>query len=118
MSKSISRIRQAAAIRQQYRCFYCGCPMWDKRPDAFISKYGVSRKQAAMLRCTAEHLKEKCAGGTNSSANIVAACLYCNQKRHARRFALDSLEYKALVQKRIAKSRWYIESFPDAIKSL
>lgn len=92
--------------------------MWEKKPDAFISKYGVTRKQSMLLRCTAEHLNAKYAGGKNTSANIVAACLYCNQKRHARRFPLDPLEYRALVQKRIEKGGWFIESFPESVKNI
>lgn len=106
MTNSISHVRLLAARRQKHRCFYCTLPIWSDSPEAFISKYGLTKAQALQLRCTAEHLNPKSQGGANSKSNIVAACWYCNHKRHTRSRSLDPYTYMQFVQQRISKGRW------------
>lgn len=63
--------------------------------------------QAKNLQCTGEHLKEHSKGGTASSNNIVAACIYCNQHRHMRKIDLSPKKFKNHVVGRIAKRCWH-----------
>lgn len=106
MPNSIAHVRLLAAQHQKYRCFYCNLPMWSANPEPFAIKYGLTMAQARQLQCTAEHLNPKSLGGVNSKSNIVAACWYCNHKRHARTQLLDPYTYRQLVQQRISKGRW------------
>lgn len=106
MSNAIMHARAVAARRQQFRCYYCSLPMWDSRPEDFMARHGLTRRQAMQLQCTAEHLVARCDGGSNAPSNIVAACAFCNQKRHARLQPLDPVNYKALVKRRISSGHW------------
>lgn len=106
MTASLQRKRARAAQRQDHVCYYCGMPVWDKDPIAFMSEYGLTRKQARMLRCTAEHLKARADGGSDSNHNIVAACWFCNSRRHLARTPLSPVEYRARVSDRMRRGRW------------
>ncbi|QRF60266.1 HNH endonuclease [Variovorax paradoxus] len=59
----ISTLRSLACSAQDGKCFYC--------------------YRAMGREVTAEHLKARMDGGRNARENIVAACRYCNQQRHA-----------------------------------
>lgn len=117
MPNSLVRVRQLAANRQRFRCYYCALPIWSDSPEVFISKYGLTKAQAQQLRCTAEHLHPKSLGGANSKSNIVAACWYCNHKRHARPQPFDPSVYRRFVQQRISKGRWLAATLPDLIRT-
>lgn len=117
MTKSIAHVRLLAAKRQNCQCYYCNLPMWNDSPEELISKYGLSKAQAKQLQCTAEHLHPKSLGGTNSQSNIVAACWYCNHKRHARLKPTDPSAYKHFVQQRISKGRWLAATLPKVLHS-
>ena len=107
MPNSLTKNRHLTLIKQSHCCYYCGFPMWDNDPIPFISKYGVSPAQAQRVRCTAEHLRARCEGGSNASQNIVAACQFCNQTWHKARVPLDPESYRQRVQERLAQGMWH-----------
>jgi 5-methylcytosine-specific restriction endonuclease McrA len=107
-SKALCRHRTIAAEQQGYRCWYCGFPMWDADASGFAQRHGLTRRQAALLRCTAEHLTARQDGGTDRADNIVAACLSCNRLRHQRRKALTPESLRARVTARIGRGRWWL----------
>jgi len=107
--------RNTAFICQSRRCFYCGYRMWLSDPEQFAASAGLSLKQTSRLRCTAEHLLARCEGGKDGPENIVAACLSCNRRRHARRKAMAPFEYKALVLRRVNSGRWHGPAFHGAL---
>jgi len=80
--------------------------MWHNNLRQFAKARGLTEPQARLLRCTAEHLHPKKEGGRNTRDNVVAACRYCNNKRHARPHPLDPFRYRQLVQHRLASGRW------------
>jgi len=107
--KTLVKLRNVAYVRQQGRCFYCGCPMpLSNNLDAFAQATGLSLSLSRQLVCTAEHLKAKSEGGRDTGDNIVAACLVCNQRRHKRKTAPDPSRYKALVTQRLHKGKWHV----------
>jgi 5-methylcytosine-specific restriction endonuclease McrA len=107
MPSSISKHRQAAFKRQNGRCFYCGLPMWLKQPAEFTAKYKMSEGAASRFQCTAEHLKARQDGGTNSDGNIVAACRHCNMTRHRISPPPTPATYQKHVKRRIRAGRWH-----------
>lgn len=108
MSKSVSRLRTTAFVRQNGLCFYCNLPMWLNDPTAFIAQFGYTMAQARIFQCTAEHLLPRSAGGQNCMSNIVAACLYCNTRRHRRRSHARTPEgHRSHVQNRMRVRRWH-----------
>ena len=117
MSKSYIGARNAAAKKQKYRCFYCSAPMWQKDLAAFAAAHQISTKKARFLQCTAEHLQPQSSGGKHTGDNIVAACFFCNNKRHARAKAPTPTVYKKFVQQRVLSGRWFLATLPDAIRA-
>ena len=105
--KSLVKPRSIAFSRQNGRCFYCGQPMWSKDPSEFASKYKITHGQARCFQCTGEHLIAHQDGGSASHKNIVAACKFCNQKRHQRKTAPPPDQYKKLVHSRMNQGRWH-----------
>lgn len=116
MPKSTCRARDTAARHQNLHCYYCGLPMWSSDPAAFIAKYGITRRQALQLQCTAEHLIARCQGGSGGVSNIVAACSYCNRKRHARTYPRGPAAYRCLVERRILHGRWLVATLPESLR--
>ena len=106
MPKTLIKIRLKSFNLQQGRCVYCELPMWLDDPKAFAKKYKITTKQAKLFQCTAEHLKAKQDGGKDRESNIVAACHYCNQKRHSRNSPKDPITYKQYVTNRLEKGKW------------
>jgi 5-methylcytosine-specific restriction endonuclease McrA len=104
--KKLARIRRSAFEQQGGRCYYCRRPMWRSEPDKYAERYGLTRKQASLFQCTAEHLFARRDGGRDEFQNIVAACRFCNRRRHARGAALSPERYKNLVSERLRKHRW------------
>lgn len=113
MTKSIALARSSAFREQAGRCIYCGAPMWSHSPEEYAQAHGISLADARRFQVTAEHLKARSDGGSNSRRNIVAACLFCNQKRHQRKAPPAPDAYQALVQARIARRKWH----PDHLHS-
>lgn len=105
---NIQKIRTRAFQRQSGRCIYCGCPMWQSSPEEFAQQHLVTRKQASAFRCTAEHLRARCDGGSDGAANIAAACQFCNSQRHRSTRPLEPDAYRAKVQRRMGKGGWHV----------
>lgn len=99
--------RKQAFKAQSGKCFYCNQPMWLENPDQFATRYRLSTKQARLLECTGEHLIPHHEGGPASASNIVAACWYCNSRRHRPSKPLQPTQYRSRVQRRISKGRWH-----------
>nr|WP_209399021.1 HNH endonuclease [Marinobacter salsuginis] len=53
-----------------------------------------------------EHLVAHSEGGSAGQSNIVAACRFCNEKRHTRKNPPDPQAYSALVERRLQKGGW------------
>lgn len=117
MPKNLVKSRTKAFNLQQGRCIYCELPMWTDNPKAFATKYKVTYKAAKLFQCTAEHLKAKQDGGKDVSSNIVAACNYCNQKRHQCKSPKDPISYKQHVTKRLGKGKWHFGSIHNPLLS-
>ena len=111
MCQAISKNRGCAYSEQHKRCFYCSAPMWISNPDAFAAKHSISTKEIQRFRCTAEHLRARADGGLNTRENIVAACTFCNSRRHRRAKPLTPLKYRSLVRDRIRAGRWHPQRF-------
>lgn len=103
----LSVIRTLAFSRQQGRCYYCGCPMWQSNPDQFAHRHGVTPRQARAFQCTAEHLLARQDGGKDAPENIAAACLECNRRRHKRKHDMSAPAYLAHVRSRMSHGRWH-----------
>lgn len=117
MTKKLVQLRLRAAHRQGYLCYYCELPMWDSEQTRVTQKFGISTAQANLLKCTAEHLESRSEGGSTSAKNIVAACRYCNQKRHARKKPPAPTDYKRYVTERMGRGRWLAGLLP-ALRTL
>lgn len=107
MPKTFSSKRTKAFRRQQGRCFYCDQPMWLSDVTQFAEQHRITLAQAQRFRCTAEHLKARQDGGTDRAENIVAACWFCNNRRHRRLVPLEPPAYRNHVQKRLMHGRWH-----------
>ena len=106
MPTTLIKSRLKAFNLQQGCCIYCELPMWLYNPEAFAKKYKITANQAKLFKCTAEHLKAKQEGGKDTESNIVAACYFCNQKRHKCKKPKDPISYKLYVSRRVGKGRW------------
>ncbi len=103
----ISDIRQQQVRAQNGLCFYCRQPMWDGDPDLFARRHGLRGSRLHWLQATAEHLLARKDGGPDTAANIVAACRFCNSRRHHGPKPLPPAEYARKVQRRLAAGRWH-----------
>lgn len=110
MSHSLKKKRTRAYHSQNGLCYYCGIRMWLDDPLAFGRQFHLSAAEAAKLKCTAEHLQARSDGGSNASTNIVAACWFCNNRRHRRKTLLNVSRFSQLVRRRVRAGRWH--SFP------
>ncbi|WP_432284182.1 HNH endonuclease [Aminobacter sp. BA135] len=90
----LRKLRDDAYNRQDGHCWYCGRLM--SPADGIDSS-----------RCTAEHLLPRCEGGKDTPANVVAACWYCNSRRHRRKVPLSPEAYVIHVRALIAEGRWH-----------
>lgn len=107
MTPRLSVARATSYASQNHRCFYCGVRMWLKSPDELSSDCLIPKGVLASIRCTAEHLKARQDGGKDGLTNIVAACLTCNRRRHARKKAPAPSAYRIMICKRLAKGKWH-----------
>ncbi len=102
----IKKNRTLAFEKQSGLCYYCGYPML-RTPSS-------SKKRSPFL-CTAEHLQAMSEGGSNLVSNIVAACWFCNSRRHRTKKVRLPAEYKAYVQLKIKCSRWHQKKLPVSL---
>jgi hypothetical protein len=102
MCSKLNKIREAAARRQQWRCFYCDLPM--AGPNSPFHRQLADRQG---LVVTAEHLLARQDGGGDQQANIAAAHALCNQRRHRRKAPLEPLQFRQLVAKRLGRGGWF-----------
>ena len=116
MNTSVKRARTRAASSQANHCYYCGLPMWDGDRDGFASRHSITKRQAGLLRCTAEHLIARSDGGRDTSKNVVAACVYCNSHRHMVRHPLDPIRYREHVSRRMTRGRWLAGVVPQLMR--
>lgn len=107
MPSSIKSLRSKAYSHQGGRCHYCGFLMWLSGPAEFARSHSLTLPQARRFQCTGEHVVARQDGGGNVASNIVAACLFCNHTRHARKKPIPASTYKALVTSRLQKSKWH-----------
>jgi len=73
----------------------------------FAARFGISSRQALLLRCAAEHLDPRCTGGLDSPQNVVAACYFCNSNRHRSPKPLDPFRYAKRASTRLRSGRWH-----------
>jgi 5-methylcytosine-specific restriction endonuclease McrA len=105
--KSLKYPRTHAFYSQHGKCFYCNQPLWKESPIELTSRYPISSGKAKLLQCTGEHLVPHSEGGPASTANTVAACWYCNRKRHARKKVLSPERFREFVRKRLSIGVWH-----------
>lgn len=110
MANSLAKKRLIAFKKQSGHCYYCKAPTWLSSKEGFANQYRITESDASRLQCTAEHLIARCEGGSNDSDNIVAACLFCNTKRHQRKKSYSPDKYREFIQRRLAKGKWHPES--------
>lgn len=108
----IKTIRLSKMHAQRGKCYYCSLPMWDPAVDHELPEICRTRAMQKMLRCTAEHLIPRSEGGVDTAKNIVAACYYCNSKRHHKKQPLAPDAHRAHVQKRMAAGKWLAAQLP------
>lgn len=101
------RFKSRAFLNQSGRCYYCDLPMWLDHPEHFALRFHITLPQSKHFQCTAEHLVARQDGGPTSQSNIVAACLFCNQKRHQRKIALSPVKHKERIKKRLSVQKWH-----------
>lgn len=104
----IAKLRIQSALIQQCRCFYCGLAMIEPALPQFTPKE-LKPKFQKYLRCTAEHLTARQDQGRDSAQNIVAACWWCNTRRHKGREdnAPNPQKYRQRVQSLMKRGRWH-----------
>jgi hypothetical protein len=107
--------RNHAYQRQNGRCHYCEAPMWRRHPSE-ISTLDLKPGSARLLQCTAEHLKPRKDGGSAGAENIVAACWWCNSRRHRRRAEFGEARYRAWVRQRVGRGAWWPARIGAAIR--
>ena len=105
--KPLNASRGRAFLKQRGRCYYCQQPMWVQSEEELTNRFPITAKQARLLQCTGEHLIAHSEGGSSSQENIVAACKFCNTKRHARKTAPTPDLYKLMVTRRLFKGAWH-----------
>ena len=111
MAAKLIRYRNAAFHLQQGRCYYCDLPMWQGKPHKYMASHRLTHPEALNLQCTAEHLIPRRDGGTDEARNIVAACWWCNNRRHkGPAKSLSSILFGAHVRRRMAHVRWHHSS--------
>ncbi len=114
----VQRHRSAAALAQNNLCYYCRWPMWngdDKSLPDYKRPYELTKRQARRLLCTAEHLTPKAEDGPDTTGNIVAACVVCNQRRAQSYASLSPADYKTVVEERVSKGDWHAASYRKVI---
>lgn len=111
--KTLCTLRRRAFKQQRGLCHYCGLPMWQVDEVSFAAHHGLTARLARLLQSTAEHLVARCNGGRDEHSNIVAACHWCNARRHLGRYktAPTAEAYRHHVVSRMAEGRWHPANF-------
>ena len=86
--------------------------MWIGNVQKFAEKYELRAQRALLFRATAEHLIARSEEGTDSLENVVAACWYCNSRRHRAHSPLSPDKYAKKVRARLAMGRWHQFAIP------
>lgn len=107
MGSKIQKLNRAKYHSQGGRCHYCGQPMWIEQPDEFCREFRLTVRRAAHFQSTAEHLVAQCDGGRDEASNIVAACRFCNGRRHRSKKPLSPLDYQKKVRRRLLDGKWH-----------
>jgi hypothetical protein len=109
MAKNLSSFRRRAFLQQGGCCFYCQQPIWEANAAVFAAKHKIPPRQVNWLRSTAEHVIALCDGGTDCTDNIVAACHWCNSRRHRGRQdrAPGAAAYCLWVRRMVAAGKWH-----------
>ncbi|WP_279463702.1 HNH endonuclease [Aeromonas dhakensis] len=63
-----------------------------------------------------EHLQPRSNGGSNQTANIVAACRHCNGTRHKTPKVLSPEQYQKKVRARVGKGGWFPKGITSKVK--
>ncbi len=108
---TLQKSRLSAFHAQARRCYYCGSCMWLHDPSEVAGLAGM--RAARLLKCTAEHLRPRSEGGPDGKGNIVAACFWCNTRRHRAAVARQPSQHREHVQCRMARGKW----FPEFLRS-
>ncbi len=103
---SLKKLRELKMIEQKGRCYYCDLPVWDNSIHPVTRQNHTAVLPTAALRCTAEHLIARCDGGKNTLDNVVAACFFCNSRRHKRKYPLCPEKYRKHVRTRMSAGKW------------
>lgn len=106
MSNTIAKFRLEAFHNQKGLCFYCKSRMWLTDIGSFANKHAIPKATAVRFQCTAEHLTARCEGGKTNKSNIVAACRFCNTKRHQRKNPPDPDQYLTYIKKQLGRGKW------------
>jgi len=119
MAGNLKPFRRRAFTEQNGHCFYCVLPIWEANRETFAKENGVPLRLAGHLRSTAEHLVPRRDSGKNTQQNIVAACYWCNSRRHLGRpeRAPDSQAYKRWVQAQVSAGKWHPVAASQAASS-
>ena len=107
MRSKLKKIKLSKFKSQDGRCYYCCQPMWTGNSGEFCKTFNMSLPQAAKFQCTAEHVVARCDGGKDVSSNIVAACKFCNNKRHRAKVPLAEAAYGRKVRQRLLGGKWH-----------
>lgn len=105
--KSLVSLRKKAFQSQRGLCFYCRQPMWMSSAESHAKEFGITLSKAKLMRCTGEHLVSHGEGGVANSSNIVAACWYCNARRHRRKLPPSPGRFATYVSRRLKGGRWH-----------
>lgn len=113
MSKSnkLAKLKIVHANQQNWRCYYCGFPMWQGDPTIFAARYRLPAAALNRFQCTAEHMQPRMNGGEDRRENIVAACQFCNQTRHRMSEVLSPAAFRQHVSKRVRTGKWHPREF-------
>lgn len=116
----LRQLRRQAYSNQNCQCFYCQLLIWEQGGKQLAKKLGIPIRLAKYLRCTAEHLRPQADGGPDTAENIVAACNWCNQQRHAGRAhqAPEPLAYMAEVAECMKMGGWHPAGVAAAIAKM
>ena len=108
-SIALRTFRKWAFSAQGRLCFYCKHPMWLAKPAAFGKRHRIQAHHVSLFQLTAEHLHAQRDGGQDTPANIVAACAFCNNQRHAMfpKGAPDAQTYETFVLLCVAVGLWH-----------
>jgi hypothetical protein len=96
-----------AALWSNGGCTEKSLRVWTGNSVEFCKTFNMSAPQAAKFQCTAEHVVARCDGGEDVSSNIVAACKFCNSKRHCAKVPLAEAAYGRKVKRRLSGGKWH-----------